>query len=242
MALLTQPGGIPAVATVQPKTGWWTGNNQLGTTQAYQASSVNRQTILKMDENGPPEIWTIALGLQYNGDFDEGENFNMKAVINFGVGGATETITMDWILGAMISLPLNSVNVIVEYTGVSIGEGQNITAIAQVAKGFIPHGKPRITIAENITVGPGANSKSFVIPAFVEKIFIAGADDPSTTNDPFSALSYLIILGDGANSGWKTGAQLVYDGLPVTGTGKTVSYSNTTANTHNLTIYGELYG
>src|SRR6266700_163117 len=108
------PAGVPAVATVIPSNGSWTGNNQLGALVDFAPDSNARQTILKLDEWGPPEEWTISLFLR-----DQQQEFSalgIQAEINFGVGGGTQTVFVDWANGVEITKTMNAVNVIAQYS------------------------------------------------------------------------------------------------------------------------------
>lgn len=52
------PAGIPPVATIVPRQGWWSNYPQLGEEQAFAPDATSWQTILEADELGPPEVYT----------------------------------------------------------------------------------------------------------------------------------------------------------------------------------------
>lgn len=99
--------------------GHWSGGErpnypQLGEEQAFAPDANSRQTILKADELGPPEVYTITLGIFYSEQDwpGTGRAFEVEAEINFGAGGATQVVKIDWVQGAQISLPMSAVNVV----------------------------------------------------------------------------------------------------------------------------------
>lgn len=171
---------LPPVAVVQPSNGWWTGSNNLGYEVKFAPDSTNRQTVLKLDEFGVPEIWTVSLAMR-----DEFSTFNslrIRAIIEFGAGGTTQTVTMDWAQGAQISLPMNALNVIAQVVGVSTfaTEGPGLHLGVQISKGrrggSIP---PRLTVAFDDTVSTGVapSQVDYVIPAFAQEIIVLPANE-----------------------------------------------------------------
>ena len=77
-----QRSGVPPVAPVIPSSGWWTGNNQLGNEVAFAPDANNRQTILKLEEWGPPEVWTVSLFLTH--EIAAFNAFDVTAELDFG--------------------------------------------------------------------------------------------------------------------------------------------------------------
>jgi len=97
----------------------WSGSPNLGSYCDYEPDVNGRQTILKLDEWGYPEVWTVTLTL----DSEEFEEFagtsvgiNITAEVTYGTGGASHTMEMDWRDGARISLPMDSIQVNAKYT------------------------------------------------------------------------------------------------------------------------------
>jgi hypothetical protein len=107
------PGPEQGVPIIPSKRGPWTGNNQLGIERAFAADANNRQTILKLDEWDFPDVWTIALGLNEFTATTGG--FDVTALIEFGVGGVTQSVEIDWLNGSGISLPMNALNLVAQY-------------------------------------------------------------------------------------------------------------------------------
>lgn len=102
---------VPPVPNMQAP---WSGSPNLGNTVDFAPDANSRQTVLKLDEWGPPEMWTITLGMETAG-WEPLQGFAVIAEITYGSGGATQTITIDWATGARISLPMNSVSIVARY-------------------------------------------------------------------------------------------------------------------------------
>ena len=133
---------IPAWVSSGP----WTGSNTLGNVVGYAPDATNRQTILKMDEWGPPEMWTISLGITYDDwgslVFPAVAACDIIAEIDFGCGGSTQTVEMSWLNGASISLPMNAVSVKARYASTAffgeLNPPPNLRLSAQIARGSKP--------------------------------------------------------------------------------------------------------
>jgi hypothetical protein len=129
---------VARVAPVIPRTGAWSGDNQLGGVVPFQRNARATQTILKMDEWGPPELWTISLCINERPASDL-FLFDVEAEINFGVGGATQTLKCDWNVGTQVTVVMNAVNVIARYRGVSIGIAEDSMKLSvQIGRGARP--------------------------------------------------------------------------------------------------------
>lgn len=171
------PSGENAVSIVPQKRGPWSGNNQLGIEREFAPDDNNRQTILRLDEWGFPDIWTVTLGLN---DFTRtAGGFDVTAVLEFGSGGATQYLEMDWLCGSSITLPMNALNLVAQYNLID----------GEVA-GEVPDDlRLRVTISKM----PSRNSNptrsylftdavsSFIIPPFAKAMHIS----PLNTGDPF---------------------------------------------------------
>lgn len=112
------------VAAVPPPPGIqapWSGSLNLGNVASFNPDSQNRQTILKLDEWGPPEIWTVSLAIDSYDDspdvMADVPSWAVTAEIVFGSGGSSQTILVDWDNGSQISLPMNAVSVVAIYNG-----------------------------------------------------------------------------------------------------------------------------
>jgi hypothetical protein len=165
------PGSDNVVSVVPAKQGPWSGNNQLGITRAFSANVENEQTILRLDEWGFPEVWTLTLGIN---DYSLARNpdpigFAVTARIDFGAGGAMQTVEIDWLNGTSIPLNMNALNVVAEYT---TGSGEGSTSIPDDLRLTATLGKGHMSLSEPIrTVVPTEGATSVEIPKFAKSVF-----------------------------------------------------------------------
>lgn len=182
-----RPGNTQPIFDTYPKTGPWSRNNQLGIQQAFAPDTNNLQTILKLDEWGFPEEWTVTLGIDFDQQkwADTGSGFfGITALINFGVGGATQQVEVDWKQGASITLTMNALNVIARYELVPSESGATFEAP--------PDLKLRVTLSKGAgrnacptrtyLVGTAGASPAIVpIPPFAKSVYLL----PGNSIDPF---------------------------------------------------------
>lgn len=241
-----QPAQLTPVVPVTPAHGWWTGSNNVGSELPFAPDSNLRQTILKLPEIGAPEEWTISLYLVTPVPAGANlANFRVTAVIEFGAGGTTQIIEMDWINGAQITLPCNAINVIAEYSTASTADG--IRLGVQVARGRRGGNQPpRKTIVDLVQVGPGA-TVTFPIPAFASRIQVVPADTPSIPL-LYSANTLVALLSSPTGGSFiptvLSGDHLIAnDGVEVSGAARVVEIVNLdNVNTISVGIYAELFG
>jgi hypothetical protein len=191
-------GGAPSYVLKDiARSGSWTGSNQVGNVEKFNPSADKRQTILKLDEWGPPEVWTVSLAL-FN-SLEEYDGFDIKAQINFGAGGSTQQVIIDWQNGAQISLPMNAVEVIATYRNVDVAqEGPGLRLGVQLGRGRragrnspiytfegdegIPGGAGTI-----IQVLPVSNSAFIEMPPFAKRLFFAPVGNAAAVARFYSA-------------------------------------------------------
>jgi hypothetical protein len=197
---------VPRVATITPRTGGWSGDNQLGYQAKYGPDRRNTQTILKMDEWGPPEIWTISLFVDQK--FESFDGFNISARINFGVGGSTQVIEMDWLNGAQISLPMNAVNVEALFESVDVTtEGAGLSVGVQLARGTRGGTQPPIkTLAATRTFAGGGSIDIFELPLFAKNAVLVPTGTLAGELTSFFADTNFLIVGTGNSIGTVTTA------------------------------------
>lgn len=87
----------------------WSGNNEIGRESPFAPDANNRQMVLKMAEWGEPRNWTVSLGMQYDRNLTPSTVFSVAAEIQFGIGGTVQTVEIDWLQGAAITVPANSI-------------------------------------------------------------------------------------------------------------------------------------
>ena len=192
------PAGMPSVATVVPRQGWWSNYPQLGEEQAFAPDANSRQTILKADELGPPEVYTITLGIFYSEQDwpGAGRAFEVEAEINFGAGGATQVVKIDWAQGAQISLPMNAVNVVATYNIDSVAAPQPPADLRlSVMLGRGPAlGKSRWTDPTPSSLVALGQTPPRRIAAFASRIRVI-ASNPAGAGLVFTAGNYLLFQG-----------------------------------------------
>jgi hypothetical protein len=243
----TAPKCVPVMVVDIPRSGSWSRNNQLGREAAFAPDANNRQTVLKLDEWGPPEVWTIGLGLvntltSYNG-------FSVVGEIDFGVGGATQRIEVDWVNGTQITVPMNALNVIARWQDIdTITEGRGLKLRVTLARGPRPGElAPVRTIVENVLLNAGQEFFADV-PAFTSRVFVrpstsataltflAGSADANAfvvtlnRDRPASALPMLA----------STLTDMMQNGLPVFGSGRALKFRNGGAVAGTFSAWAEL--
>lgn len=194
------------VTLSDPRTGPWSGNNQLGIEQPYSPAENNRQTILKLDEWGHPRVHTVTLGISYSEEAWRDQNFRFMGIvaeINFGVGGSTQVVRMNWVQGSQITLAMNAVNVIAEYQiqgGIGVDKvPTDLRLSAQVARGSVvsSFGDPELSLL-NFAV-PNATTAIdpaavFRIPNFASRCYLVPTNDAFNTLMAASASSFAIYF------------------------------------------------
>lgn len=160
-------GAKPATPNLYPQTGPWSGNQQLGAEAPFAPDANNEQTILKLDEWGFPNTWTIALGL--TGGDSGALNYEVTALMNFGCGGVTQQIEVDWQNGAMITLPMNALNVIARYS-LATGLPTDLKLRVNVSKYSGSENTANRTL--DFTAAAGTTSTPVKIPPFASRLFV----------------------------------------------------------------------
>lgn len=192
------PDGIPPVAAIVPRTGWWSDYPQFGEEQAFAPDAQNRQTILKADELGPPEVYTLTLGISYSEQNwpGSGRAFEVEAEINFGAGGATQVVRIDWVQGAQISLPMNAVNVVATYNIDALGAPRppdDLRLSVMLGRGPAL-GKAQWTDPTPFSLVPAAQTMPRRIAAFASRIRVL-ASNPAGADLIYTAGNFLVFLG-----------------------------------------------
>jgi hypothetical protein len=178
------PGANNAVNVIASKTGPWTGNNQLGIERAFAPDANNRQTILKLDEWGFPQLWTLALGLTYDAENYASSglvtgSFGIIAEVEFGTGGVTQQVEVDWKMGTSICLPMNAVNVVASFSAVPTEGGDVALPPDLRLRANIVHGQ-LTQAAPTRTYNLQESSGSVLIPPFAKRFRIVPQLDPFT--------------------------------------------------------------
>lgn len=179
-----QPPNLQPVTVVPNRAGPWSGNNQLGIEQPFAPDANNRQTILKLDEWGFPQVWTVCLGVDYDAQNTPLLNlidFEVTALLQFGIGGVVQEVEVDWKNGATISLPFNALNVIALYN-IIVGARSTSTIPdslrlrASLSRGSLQNSEPTRSFSfRNDTL------LDVDLPKFAKSLLICPADSNSLT-------------------------------------------------------------
>jgi hypothetical protein len=244
---LVQVHQLTPVAPVIPSNGCWSGDNQLGIFTQFAPDSNNRQTVLKLDEWGPPVVWTISLALRDSLQFFHA--VQLKAIVEFGAGGSTQTVELDWDNGAQISLPMNALNVIAEVVNVDAftTEGPGLQLGVQIARGrrggSVP---PKLTLLSNQFLA-NLGQADVTIPPFATDLF-AIPSDPGTIVDVYDQ-NFTIQLWSGSTPGLGVvlgvlrGTELLAGRtLPVVAGARSARVTNASGHFTSFTLFANLDG
>lgn len=245
---------VPIVGVLTPRKGGWSGDNQLGHVEPFRQSSNDRQTVLKLDEWGPPEIWTVSLAIDTRPD-DNTLAYDVVAEINFGAGGSTQVVKIDWNQGAQISLPMNAVNVIAFYRGISVGvtNTNDLRLSAQISRGSRSEGgAPVFTIAKRQILANGA-ADVFELPAFATGVklvpsfsgspgTIATGDIAEVYHADVIVMTLDNIVAGGVNAAMRGSDFLTIPTLPVAGGARFVRVNNGSGGSITYDLIAEIAG
>lgn len=176
--------GVQSVSVLEQKQGPWSGNPQLGIEQPFAPATNNEQTILKLDEWGMPRRWQVTLGMTFTDVISQ--SFDVVAVVNFGAGGATQKIEVNWENGVSFPLTFNALNLIARY-----GENANIPddLSLRVTLGLVGGGS-NTNIARSISglSADGGGAADFLrVPSFARS-FRVYSNSPTTPNNVYDPL------------------------------------------------------
>ena len=235
--------GLPPVATIVPRQGWWSNYPQLGEEQAFAPDANSRQLVLKADELGPPEVYTITLGIAYSEQDwpGTGRAFEVEAEINFGAGGATQTVKIDWAQGVQLSLPMNAVSVIANFR---LGDAEaprppeDLRLSVMLGRGPAL-GKARWTDPTPMPMVASGQTPPRRIAPFASRLFLIAAN-PAGADNVFTAGNFLIFLGGPSVEDQQVGSvrldqylNALGEGVVIPGQAKYASVFNVTGSVVN---------
>ena len=231
----------PSVSVfVQPPLhGPWSNSNNFGAEVAFSPDGENRQRIIKLPEWGDPVVWTVSLGIEYTEEnwpaAEALRGFEVVGEVSYGVGGATQTIEVDWIQGTTFSVPMNAVSVDAAYIfpfGEAAAPGQqplDLRLSVLLARGGSSTGMAPTKVAKLLN---GSLQSSFRnnqransparIPKFGKRLFLQSAVEPTRFSELVSGNNYLLFFSspDVAASAALVGttritSSVLHDGVPV---------------------------
>lgn len=191
-------GPMPVVP-VEARSGPWTGNQGLGSARTWNPSLVGRQSIFKMPEWGMPRVWTVSLGIATPANvYSDGTLFDVTGTIIFGAGGATQTIEVDWIQGACVLLPANTIEVVASLHDQASVYTDEINLSVLVAQGSV--GVPSATRTVFASI-PAGTSTVVIVPPFAKWFSVLNASVLALGQTPSNSASMLYDIAGSATTG-----------------------------------------
>lgn len=178
-----------------PTDGWWKGSNQLGQGVAFQQNQNNRQRILQMPEWGPPDRWTISLGVEFGDDLDANHVFEAQGNIKFGVGGAQNQVDVDWVTGTTLSVVANTITIDAVWTALTVnGPPANVRLLAEVCRGNSSY---LVSATNTVATGSIAAAATFGprrIPNFARRVHVLPLT--GSFSNAYNPANFLRFSGD----------------------------------------------
>lgn len=238
-----QAPGTPVIANIPLRSHpMWTSNNELGIETGYQPDGDGYQTILKLGEWGPPQLWTISLGIAFDinliplsGD----AQFSVDALIKYGSGGVTQEIEVDWANGVTLSVPMNAVNVIARYSDFSTKNNTppDLRLRVNLAPGGEVQGYATKSNVVSVSVADGA---TIPIPPFARRLSVQRGG--GATAGAWSANMIYTFIGSASagDIGGFDGAEFLANfagvGVPIPPSARAVAIDNNTAGSEAVLL------
>jgi hypothetical protein len=255
--VVRMPPDIPepsvSVYSQPPPHGPWSDSNNFGAEVAFAPDEENRQRIIKLPEWGDPVVWTVSLGIDYTeGEWPVGgpagqRGFEIVGEVSYGVGGATQTVEVDWIQGTTFSVPMNAISVDASYffpfdlgegpaaeqpldlrLSVLLGRGGSATSVPPTKFAQLLDGSPFASLDNNLLVDPPAR-----IPKFGKRLFLHSPVPPAQFSELVSGNNYILFYSapDVATAAFLVGttrvtSSVLHDGVPVPAFAKYVTIQN----------------
>lgn len=138
--------GAQPVIPVETRGGAWSGYQQLGNEIAFAPDTNNRQTVLRLDEWGFPQVWTVMLAMDLPPGADSVGGFAVTAEVHPGAGGTVDSFLVDWNQGVTFSVVCNAITINAIYSNVvNIPSGLRLRAI--IGRHTLFGAEPSVTIA-----------------------------------------------------------------------------------------------
>jgi hypothetical protein len=232
---------------VQPAPhGLWSGNNNFGFETRFLPNGGNRERIISLPEWGEPAVWTVSLGIEYSENAwpaAPSQGFEVVAEVNYGTGGATETVLVDWIQGATFSVPMNALSIEAFYGApvsesppnrpndvllrVLIGRGSVSTGISPTKFAPLLDGNTFATVTDDVRVVPPAR-----IPKFGRRLLLVPLSPDDAERLAYGAtfvrfFSAFDLTGSAFATGtYRIDSQNLISGFPVPPFSKYVTVEN----------------
>lgn len=239
---------------VQPaRHGIWSDSNNFGAEISFDPDQDNRQRVIKLPEWGEPVVWTVSLGIDYNElDWPAGSpggqrGFEIVGEVTYGVGGATQTVEVDWIQGTTFSVPMNAISVDAFYAfpfvlseGPRTQQPLDLRLSVLLARGTASGGVRPTKVAPLVDGSPAAalDNNQLVaaparIPKFGKRLFLVSSVPPAQFSELVNGNNYILFFSapDVTGSAIRGGtaritASILTDGIRVPPFAKYVTVQN----------------
>jgi len=244
------PDPTVSVFVQPPLHGIWTNSNNFGAEVAFSPDEENRQRIIKLPEWGDPVVWTVSLGIEYTeAEWPSAEvlrGFEVVGEVSYGVGGATQSIEVDWIQGTTFSVPMNAISVDAHYVfpfgagavapqqpldlrlSVLLARGGFSTSLPPTRLASLPDGSSLVPLANSQRDAPAAR-----IPKFGKRLFLQAAVPPARFSEVVAGNNYVLFFSapDVTSSAeliatTRITSSVLLDGVPVPPFAKYVTLEN----------------
>jgi len=197
-----------------PRHGIWSDSNNFGAEIAFDPDQDNRQRVIKLPEWGEPVVWTVSLGIEYT---EEGwplggpagqRGFEVVGEVTYGVGGATQTIEVDWLQGTTFSVPMNAISIDARYAlpfdpsegprtqqpldlrlSVLLGRGGTASGTPPSKVAPLLNGEPLAQLDNNQLLDPPAR-----IPKFGKRLFLVPTVAPAQFAEFVNGNNYILFF------------------------------------------------
>jgi len=231
---------VQQVNAIEPRTGPWSGNVELGRWVTPEVPALRRQPLIQMAEWGKPRVMTLLISsvgdlapFSAISTIDSEPHPALQAEVTVGCGGATHAFLMDIEPGSQVSFVGNSVKVDILYpNGVAVGTSSpNTQIVAMLGDG--PVGRGFATCSYKALVFPAPSFTVLPIPRMAGAFKILG--DFSNTDflsmylsGPYLRIPFNTFDGAGGSVNW----------IPLGGfdTGSSFTIYNPSASNVNVSI------
>jgi hypothetical protein len=228
MQARAQPPGVASVFPLPMRVHpMWSGNNELGREITFAPDGNNTQMVIKLDEWGPPEVWSVMLGMSFDDEnfAPASSGFAVTCRATFGSGGATQEVEIDWVKGTSFSATMNALNIVAIYTAAA-SVPDNLRLRVTLARGKICNIPPQR--ARTFGVAGGALSTLIALPYFTKRVRLTGRSIGLT--DIYAATNSVNFYGTqdlGSVSAVIPADSFRYfDGCPIPSFAKYIAYDN----------------
>ena len=242
--------GAQMVSVVSQRQGPWSGNNQLGIERDFEPDAQNQQTILKLDEWGMPDIWTVTLGVVLPDaltDVSGNQGFSINCQALVGVGGTVQEWSIDWKNGATFSATMNALNIVARYDDV-ITIPNNLRLRVTLAKGA--RSSPFPATNTRFRSAPAGGTSSLLLPPFAQRVRLAVpfsflSPNPSILYDPSNLVWFSTAPANTGGVFAIPGNQIANfqgGGIPIPKGSHQIRFTNGTASTFRVDYVFDLAG